>query len=833
MFKTLTAAITVLWCATGIFAQTVDGPEKGYEFITTMKPAGYWPADEGSGDILHDRSGNNNHGRLYNTGWENGMPDFNGAFQWALIPGHSAYQGREFSIGGWVYTRTEVIGGQWPGQAGMTFIGNGYHHSGFTLDTIYNENVLFQKSKWSVGGGSKEGVSICVRKGELVDIISGGVEDAAGSKSRGVSIEVGKWQHILYTYKAGGDFEGGSQWKQMLDKKENFGKGTATVYVNGQAVCTQKNVKFTPGENDILIGSDAVWWLQSNVSGSLNGSVRDIVIFDRAIGAAEVKYIFDNTRIEAEPEIESARQDEDSLLGFSDKSESVLMDIILNGQLDKQHRAAAVLAICEKPQITKEQVVLLADMLEAIDNSGGTHLPRIEEHLRNALIKALLDNRHTDSRAEDVLAISYAKPILESADISAACFKDVKEAFDAKQYMEALDIYRKLDLNEYGDFFFSQGDINRDKRDWQPNTRAYTAAADYNGYSYRCGEGEAWKGVEKVPFEEYKKLMVEISGKYPEVLNWRSVSYEHLYRVPVIKTAPDGSEESVYLEGEKFILDGKDAKLRGWSIAVDNAGYIHITGGMHNAPVADNFIPGSWEQMGVSREYTDDSHPSLMYWVSSEPQSIESFEFMGQRSNPRNVPVPFGLNYMNFIQDRNGELYLYGRIHVQGIQSFGLYKYDTDRRRWDAVGGSAPDVKEEYPLWADYHIRMATDWLSLPTMRWDNEMARNKTLVWSLQPHFYNYMRGWGVRFDRENRMHVLMPMFGLDCENMNVLSSVYAFSDDGGKSFCRYDGSEVKLPLTNNPSPQRNAEIEYGYAKRCFKLWESLIKYAGHESIR
>jgi hypothetical protein len=833
MLKRLAAAITVLWCATGIFAQTADGPEKGNEFITGLKPAGYWPADEGSGDILHDRSGNNNHGRLYNTGWKNGMPEFTGAFQWLRIPMRKEYQGSEFSIGGWLFTGTEVIGGQWPGKAGMTFIGNGYHHSGYSLDTLYDENVLFQKSKWSVGGGSKEGVSICVRKEQLVDIVSGGVEDAAGSKSHGVSIDVGKWQHILYTYKAGGDFDGGTHWKQMLDKKENFGKGTATVYVNGQAVCTQKNVEFTPGDQDILIGSDAVWWLQSNVSGSLNGSVRDVVIFDRAIGAAEVKSIFDNTRIDAEPSVENAGQDEDSSLGLSGKSESVLIDIILNDQLDKQQRAAAVLVLSEKPQITKERMDLFADMLGAIDNACGPHLPRIEEHLRNALIKALLENRQADSRSEKVLAISYAKAILESVDLSAAYLKDVKEAFDAKQYMKALDIYRTLDLNEYGDFFFSQGDINRDKRDWQPNTRAYTAAADYNGYSYRCGEGQAWKGVEKVPFEQYKELMVEISGKYPEVLNWRSVSYEHLYRVPVIRTAPDGSEKSIYLGGEKFILDGKDQKLRGWSIAVDNDGYIHIIGGMHNAPVADNFIPGSWEQMNVSRQYTDDSHPSLMYWVSSEPESIDSFEFMGQRRNTRNVPVPFGLNYINFIQDRNGELYLYGRIHVQGIQSFGLYKYDTAARRWNAVGGFAPDVKKEYPVWADYHIMMATDWLSLPTMRWDNELPGNKTLVWSLQPHFYNYMRGWGVRFDRENRMHVLMPIFGLDSQNRNVLTSVYAFSDDGGKSFCRYDGSGVKLPLTNNPSPQRNAEIESAFAKRMFKLWESLITYAGYESIR
>ena len=40
------------------------------------------------------------------------------------------------------------------------------------------------------------------------------------------------------------------------------------------------------------------------------------------------------------------------------------------------------------------------------------------------------------------------------------------------------------------------------------------------------------------------------------------------------------------------------------------------------------------------------------------------------------------MNYMNFAQDNHGELYLYGRIFVQGIQSWGLYRYDTSTRRW-------------------------------------------------------------------------------------------------------------------------------------------------------
>ncbi len=817
-----------------ILISTVEAESKKdarYKAVMSLQPVGFWHADDGSGDVLYDCSGNENHGKLHHLSWAEDLLDFTGAYQWVEIPYHKAYNTRDFSLGGWIFTRSEVIGGKWPGKAGMTFIGNGYHQSGYTLETLYDENVLFQKSDWGVLGGSKEGVSLCVRKGEKVDIISGGNEGVLPEAEQ-ASIARGKWQHIIYTFEAGAAFEGGSRFKNMLDKDKCYQRGVGKLYVNGELVSKKSAVRFKPSKENFLVGSDAVWWLQANVSGSLDGSVRDIVIFDKVLRHSDVKDIYINTKPEAIPDISKNSGKEHKPL-LADKSDSQLLDIALNENSDIQSRAQAVFALNEREAVSTEVAKSLAGILEKIYTSEGGHLPRVEDHFRNAIIVALLENGSDLSEAEEVLGMVYAKPILDSLDLSAEYLDEVKKAYTKKAYMDALDKFRHLTLDDHDEFFFSQGDINRDQRGWQPNTRAYTAADNFNGHTYICGEGAAWKGVEKVPFDEYKELMVDISKQYPEVLNWRGVSYEHLYRVPITKTYPDGREKTVYLEGEKFILDGIDMKLRGWSIAVDNDGYIHITGGMHNAPVEDNFIPGSWEKMGISREYTDDEHPSIMYWVSTEPESIDSFEFMGQRSNRRNVPVPFGLNYMNFIQDRNGELYLYGRIHVQGIQSFGLYKYNTDSRRWKPVGGFAPDVKKQYPHWSDYHIRMATDWLALPTMRWRNDIPCNKTLVWARQPHFYNYMRGWGVRFDKSSRMHVLMPIFGLNEENKNVLTKVYAYSDDDGETFFRADGSEVKPPLTNNPSAAHNAQIEANLSEKWFSLWESLITYAGYRHIR
>ena len=46
------------------------------QLVLELRPAGYWPADEGAGEVLHDRSGNDNHGSLRNLEWRDGLLDF-------------------------------------------------------------------------------------------------------------------------------------------------------------------------------------------------------------------------------------------------------------------------------------------------------------------------------------------------------------------------------------------------------------------------------------------------------------------------------------------------------------------------------------------------------------------------------------------------------------------------------------------------------------------------------------------------------------------------------------------------------------------------------------
>ena len=85
--------------------------KKIHNEVLSMRPIGYWPCDEGEGNVLRDLSESGNDGSLYNVLWENGLLNFSGLFQWGVIPNHKSYQKDAFSIGGWIFIRNPAIGG--------------------------------------------------------------------------------------------------------------------------------------------------------------------------------------------------------------------------------------------------------------------------------------------------------------------------------------------------------------------------------------------------------------------------------------------------------------------------------------------------------------------------------------------------------------------------------------------------------------------------------------------------------------------------------------------------------------------------------------------------
>jgi hypothetical protein len=125
---------------------------------------------------------------------------------------------------------------------------------------------------------------------------------------------------------------------------------------------------------------------------------------------------------------------------------------------------------------------------------------------------------------------------------------------------------------------------------------------------------------------------------------------------------------------------------------------------------------------------------------------------------------------------------------------------------------------------------MAADWLALPAIRWQNTHPKSKVLAWSRQPHFYNYIRGWGIRWDANNRMHVQVPLFALDKNNRNKDFQLYAYSDDAGKTFYGADGNKLALPLTANAG-KGNACIRTEKNLKRWNLWVSLLNKAGYKT--
>lgn len=808
-----------------------------YETVLKLGPVGYWPADEGEGDALRDLSPAANHAVLHNVDWQEGLLYFRGLFQWAEIPASEIYLSRTFSLAGWVFLRARVRGG-WNDDrdrgAGMTLLGNGYHTSSFSLDTLNKEEVLFQKSTWRVNGGSGEGASIRIRRGERLDILSDGQDDAMGTAEVADQVAIGEWQHVLYTYESPAAIKGDNEWLTLQDATHFDNGGVAKLYVNGQLVASQDRVAYQPRLAPFLIGSDAQWWLQAVTSGALDGSVRDLLIFDRALSEEDVTTLVESTRPEVKPNIFGPTTllvnerpiNADELAALPAEHAWDILQQLDAFKKDELRPYTAWL----KTQRDALAVSLLMKLGE-------------REHVRKLVPRYVQIYRNTElsdeQRADALLALARCKELARDAALDELVgeLQTLEPApLRVEDYYRNALIYAVMTLDPEHELLstvvrrtegraFTQGDEARDSRPMVDNQRAYTSSAVHAGSTYRCGNGVAFDGVEPVSAEAFEAIAQEIEEEYPNVRRW--AEGKDLARVTIIRTDREGNSEKVYPLGRRFIFDQTDAKLRGWSIAFDKEGYIHLSGGMHNAPVAENFMPGSWESWGMSRDLQSDRYPTLPYWVSTRPGDVTEVEFVGHRDNPRNVPLALGLNYINFVQDREGELYTYGRIQVQGIQSWGLYRYDTASKSWTALGGFAPDVKREFPVWSDRFIRMAADWLALPSIRWRHQHPRSKVLAWSRQPHFYNFIRGWGMRWDADNRLHVQVPMFALDKNDRTTNLELYAYSDDGGETFFGADGSQLALPLTTNPGPG-NACIQTPRNLKRWNLWVSLLGETG-----
>lgn len=842
-----------------------------------LNPVGYWPADAGEGNILRDLSPVQNHGRIHHVPWDTtrDLLDFTSAFQWLEIPAHAAYQTPAITMGGWMFTRSTIIGGWWRPQGGVLLIGN----RGWTAE---------------------RGVQLIVRRDELLNFISNGEQFIEHRREFGrtggqPTVVVGKWQHVLYSFDPHADKE---EAAIVEASREGGVNGTGRLYLNGRLVAEKKNVTHRPVNTNLQIGNDAGWWHQLYISsGSLDGSVRDMVWFDRVLSNDEVRDLHRRTQ----PGVEPKRFAPDALVidqvhyqnasvggrevhleqwaGFSSierrqvlealgrwgdamlrqraaelmpvlstaleepnsreyavqllirlKSKAAqsaqqaalpdLLAVVQDSERSERERADAALALAAMGVTAKEAVPVLVGVLNQQVPSGVVEAPRTEELLRNAVTRALLDIAPDHEQARRALEHVYAGPLMRLLDPgNQRLSQALRTRLDDGAFMDAMRLHARLPRKARERYFTYK----------PPEQRDYTGTAHFNGVTYKVGTGVAWRGTEAVPEREYREIVAELAETCPEVKEWREPDYKHLYRVPLTRIDADGNEQRIYLEGRHFILDGADEKLRGWSIFIDELGYIHLTGGQHNRPFPHLYILGSWERMGVSRDPQSDEFPAQMYWISAQPECIDSFEFAGRKNDPRAIPADY-LNYMVFEQSLRNETYLYGRINSLSLQSWGLFRYVAADQRWLTVGGDPFDLMESarahHPAWLDLlHSQIRGRVPAQPTTE--------RPLVWAWQPAFYNFCRDeWGIRFDKTNRMHLRKNITGLNERGYLVHSNVYAWSDDGGQSFYRADGTPVRLPLTINPAPEHNADIQKNDNGRWGTLWLSLLRDAGFSDV-
>jgi len=794
-------------CLIGIVMTTTHAVgSRSQEAVLALNPAGYWPANEGEGIVLRDHSRNANHARLFNLSWEaSGLLDFNSGFHWVEIPAHDAYRSPEFSLGGWYFTRRgDYMGGSDVKGPNRT-----------STDAMHAQGLaLFNNAYGPLGGWMRwwgfeeleEGVGLRLRSsgeafnsaGTLFDVLHGSRADRLDTALDGIAMEPGKWQHVIYTFRNG------------------FG----SLYLNGKLIQRRGGLRYTPADKAFLIGNDMSWWLvYPNGSQSLDGSVRDLVFFDRALSASEIYMLCEATQPELTPSMrEPSFHRAPSVLPNSAAPGAAADTPLVAVNPSAIEVALQVLDLQSIESVGEDVVSILVNRLERLLEDEGAHIPRVEEPVRNALIRVLSDAAGDQPRIRLLLGEAWAQPLLDGVDLSRDVLSAVNQLVMQDRWMDALEAYSALPPESVGDVFFSQGDIHRDRR--VGHALAYSSVVERGGIRYTVGSGESWDAAERVGGAEYAEAVAALPEEFRQAaLTWEHAESPNLYRVRIHRTDAEGVTESALLEGPWLVFEGSDTKLLGWTIDIDELGYIHLMGGMHNFPWPDRYLPGSWEMMGVSRNQQDAAFPTVLYWVSKRPGDITDFVFVGQRNNPRNLAVP-GLNYMNFASDADGVMFVYGRIPVQGIWSWGLYRYDAAAQRWRTIGGDAAAVwRNTIDSAGDLFIqRGGTSWTPAPAP--DTE----KVFVWAWHPNNYNYIRGWGLRFDPSGRMHVRMPIRGLGANSRILDHQVYAYSDDKGETFFRADGSRVQLPLTVNPAPMHNADENALQNFEWLRLWMSLL---------
>lgn len=214
------------------------------------------------------------------------------------------------------------------------------------------------------------------------------------------------------------------------------------------------------------------------------------------------------------------------------------------------------------------------------------------------------------------------------------------------------------------------------------------------------------------------------------------------------------------------------------SVGVDGRGRVHVAYNMHNMP---------WQ-----------------YAVSTEPCSIDAFEFKGEAVSDADLYAVFEENrtpfpgpgsgaipgnqvtYPVFTNDRTGNLYVSYRFAVRPARTWlergfgaGIARFDDQTERWEAIGGLV--------TLSSLDVQIPTDSTQ------DSVPGAVQAFPFAWHPGWTSYYpRVW---FDVDNGMHVAWTWrqseAGIDASHPS-----YAFRRDPASGFQRADASAYTLPI-------------------------------------
>ena len=204
---------------------------------------------------------------------------------------------------------------------------------------------------------------------------------------------------------------------------------------------------------------------------------------------------------------------------------------------------------------------------------------------------------------------------------------------------------------------------------------------------------------------------------------------------------------------------------RGYRIAVDPTGRVHVVGDMHGS---------AW----------------VKHWLSKKPKDISAFEFAcGADSNAG--PAGAEVTYPGFFRGPEGTLYHSIRC---GIPAMGvaISVLDAKTQTWSILGASIPRDQLE-----GQRRNMAAKTGKHPVSIWEDNGEGGS----------YGYMQPHAkIVWDRNKRMHIACSVLNKNTPSAQGRHThthvLYAYSDDGGKTIHRGDGTEIRWPMRAEEGP-------------------------------